>query len=584
MNKTFKKIINGLIPTAILVILAVVVVVLSQPVELVEAQNIPSSKLTAEGEIAPLTPTPDKLTAEGKIAPLTPTPDKLTAEGKIAPLTSTPGKLTPAGKIAAPITPTPGELTPLSNITADDAQASSSNTLSIDNQSGKVLYISVKRADNNKWLDFSTNPPTWGSTTLGPNNRHKITGSTDSISLIDPGIKSGNVFVTTFVPTGVPSLTSTQIWDFFEYNTGGIWDISAVDAVGIPMALEFKTRKTGWRDIPRDFIMGKFVNLPSPFNSPGAIIRDGGTIVRALAPTQAGNKNYLPSNTTVLDNAMDVGFPQFITNSQGLSISSGQWTFTDFSWDSSSRSLSFKANGTKFTIGGGTGKNAFSSINVISTAMTEPNNAAGRFIALIETAINRGVLYNPRLWGQNDKTFGGIAGFPWNYYQDIEGSNANQYNRYSETVHQWSINGRNYGLAHDDLYKRSSSITIPPGEPVILHIWKFTGSDGSTPITWPNHNYLTTLGIPPQVITNLGFVYVNKNQQPEYVIPDTVNNIPSVGLPQFTDIQFSKHLGKLLNIDIVNRKVLNPNDWENGAGVLITKTFFQLVFPADFGP
>ncbi len=384
--------------------------------------------------------------------------------------------------------------------------------------------------------------------------------------------------MSTFKLTGIPSLTSTQIWDFFEYNTGGTWDISAVDAVGIPMALEFKTRQTGWRDVGRDFIMEKFANLPSPFNSPGAIIKDGSTIVRALAPT-----HYLPDNTTVLNNAMDVGFP-FWNNLGGLSISSGPWTFTDFSWDSSSRSLSFKSNGTPFTIGGGTGLNAFSSINVISTAMTEPNNAAGRFIALIETAINRGVLYNPRLWGQNDKTFGGIAGFPWNYYQDIEGSNANQYNRYSETVHQWSINGRNYGLAHDDLYKRSSSITIPAGEPVILHIWKFTGSDGSTPITWPNHNYLTTLGIPPSVIDKLGFVYVNKNQQPEYVIPDLVNNIPSVGLPQFTDVQFSNHLGKSLNLDIVNRKVLNPNDWENGAGVFISKTFFQLTFPANFGP
>ena len=65
MNKTFKKIINALIPTAILAILAVVVVVLSQPVELVEAQDIPSSKLTPAGEIAPLTPTPAKLTTRG---------------------------------------------------------------------------------------------------------------------------------------------------------------------------------------------------------------------------------------------------------------------------------------------------------------------------------------------------------------------------------------------------------------------------------------------------------------------------------------------------------------------------------------
>ncbi len=134
----------------------------------------------------------------------------------------------------------------------------------------------------------------------------------------------------------------------------------------------------------------------------------------------------------------------------------------------------------------------------------------------------------------------------------------------------------NYGLDHDDLYNRSSSITVPPGEPVTLHIWKFTGdSHKYKPITWPNHNYLT-LGIPQFLFDNLGFVYVNNKQ---YVIPDSRNTIPAVGLPQVTDIQFSKHPGKLLKIDIVNRKVLNPNDWMDGLNVLIHPNFLVALPP-----
>ncbi len=455
---------------------------------------------------------------------------------------------------------------------ANAAQTNSPNTLHIDNQSGKVLYIAVNRADN-LWLDFTKNK--WGTKTLGENNIHETTGSSDSISLIDTEGPAANVYVLTFKPTGKPNVvTSKQIWDQFEYTTNAVWDITAVDAVGIPMALEYKTRLTGYRNIPRDFILKQFLNLPPPFNSQGAIIRDASNnIVRALAP-----KHYLPSNTKVLDKAMDVGFPKY-NHLGGLSITSGPWTYTDFSWDSSSRALSAKSNGQPITIGGGTGANAFTSKNVISTAMTEPNNAVGRLTGLIETAINRGVLYNPALWGTNDKTQPGIVGFPWNYYQD-NASNANQYSYYSKTVHQWSINGMNYGLDHDDFYNRSSSITVPPGEPVTLHIWKFK-EDSQTykPITWPNHNYLT-LGIPQAIIDNLGFVDVNNKQ---YVIPDLRNVIPAVGLPQSTNIQFSKFPGKLLKIDIVNKKVLNPSDWVNGNNVVIQNNFL-VALPPNLAP
>ena len=444
--------------------------------------------------------------------------------------------------------------------------AQTPNTLNIDNQSGEVLFVSVER-DDNVWLNFTKHK--WGTTTLGQNSIHAVTGSSDSISLIDTEGHAARVYVFTFKPTGRPSITSKRIFDFFEYTTNAVWDITAVDAVGMPMALEYKTRITGYRNIPRDFILKQFLNLPPPFNSKGAIIvnnRLDMVIVRALAP-----KHYLPSNTKVLDKAMDLGFPKY-NQLEGLSINSGQFTYTDLSWDSSSRSLSFKGNGKLFKIGGGTGANAFSSIKVISTAMTEHNDASGRFTALIETAINRGVLSNPRLWG-TDK---GNTGFPWNYYHDIESSNAKQYSYYSKAVHQWSINGMSYGLDHDDLYNRSSSITVPPGEPVTLHVWKFK-EDGKTykPITWTNRNYLT-LGIPQAIIDRLGIVYVNNKQ---YVIPDLRNIIPCVGLPPITDIQFSKYPGKLLEIDIVNRTVLNPNDWVSGNEVVVQNDFLVALPP-----
>ncbi len=447
------------------------------------------------------------------------------------------------------------------------AQAQHSpNTLTIDNQSEKVLFIVVQR-DDNLWMNFATN--TWGTTTLGDNNIHSVTGSSDSISLINTDGHAARVYVCTFKPTGRPSLTSKQIWDFFEYKYGAVWDISAVDAVGMPMALEYKTRTVGYRNIPRDFILNQFLHLPPPFNSHGATIRDeSNNIIRVLAP-----KHYLPNDTNVLDQAMDLGFPKY-KPSAGFSVTSGAWTYTDFSWDSGSRALSAKSNGTPITIGGGTGHNAFSSINVISTGMTEPNNATGRLIALIETAINRGVLDNPALWGTNV----GVVGFPWNYYQD-NASNASQYSYYSKTVHQWSVNGMNYGLDHDDLYNRSSSMVVFPREPVTLHIWTFTGGSTKTPITWPNHNYLT-LGIPPNLFDTLGIVYVNNKQ---YAIVDTFNIIPAVGLPQLTDIQFSKHPGKLLNIDIVNKTVLNPNDWVSGINVAIDDNF-NVALPANLSP
>ncbi len=443
------------------------------------------------------------------------------------------------------------------------------NSLIIENNNpSKSFYAACQSSSSDGyWIDFTSIPPIWDTT--GTIHNYTIVPGYNIIPLINTNGPSARLYISEDPLTGVPLLTDPNIWDLMEYNTGGTWDISAVDAVGIPMALDYNGFIVGYQQYPRSFIMSQIANsLSSPFSDGITPPLPTNKIIRILSP-----KHCVPSDTTCVDTAISNGLNALAT--QNPTLTSGPYTYSSFSYDAglititaSCLDTSFDPDSTYTCTVGGTATGPFTSINVLSTAMTEPNDGTGRLTGLLETMIDRGVVYDSTLWGV---TGGTSIGFPWNYYQDTA-RNYDEFSQYSQGVHAWSYNGLNYGLDHDDIYNRSSSVTVPPGPTIFLYIPVFEGTPSPVPqpLTWPNQYYIT-IGIPPPVLTVLGEIVVNNGQ---YVLPDlNMASFPCVGLPQSFLIQFTNYPNSNLSITLDGLgggTVNNPGDWVNGGDIQIS--------------
>lgn len=450
--------------------------------------------------------------------------------------------------------------------------AGGNNLVLLNNNPSTTFYVAVNNSnDNTQWINFiSQTFATWTSTA---NNNFTINPGFNTIPL-PASSGSSRVYISTQQITGgnPPDVNSNFVWDLLEYNTGGTWDTSCVDAVGIPMALNYNGFIVGFRQYPRNFLMSQFSNMPSPFSL-------GVSSNRILSP-----KHCVPSNTTYLDTAITEGLQALAI--QNPTITSGEFTFINFAYTPGSGSYplgTISANsGADTYIVGGAVTGPFTSFSVLATAMIEPNDASGRLTAILETMINRGIVYDSTQWGLAGGT---TLGFPWDYYVDNALKNNNTYSQYSKIIHQWCYNAMNYGLDHDDIYNQSSSITVPVGATAYLYIPVLTGNTPS-PVPQPNswdssHRYYTTFGVPANLFTSLGLVVVNSGQ---WVLPDPTNaSFPCTGLPVTFNIQFTNYPNSHISITLDGNgggTVNNSGDWTGGISI----SGYNIAFPANLAP
>lgn len=306
-------------------------------------------------------------------------------------------------------------------------------------------------------------------------------------------------------------MTATFRFDKFEagltLGVTGIWNITSVDFLGIPMQLIKDSESVGYKNgVTAEGLQNLLSALPKPYSDGGTMKPNKtGTIYRFFAPAHISSaidfldnqiKNglaKLPGNSTTVNYGADV-FSNFTASSKTITDPKGN-TYVQGAVVCHS-----KANG-KITVDDVTTIKA-----VAGTIAINGNSSEVLLGALLASAICRGVLGNPKSWGDIVFTSTQCA-TPWNYYPKGE-----QYDEYSKVIHEYSINSKNYGFSYDDYFGDEAGFNVVPGESVTLNILPINGNMTATPNPKPQvKTGCLAVTIPNGTTANLGEMYIDNH-------------------------------------------------------------------------
>jgi hypothetical protein len=283
-------------------------------------------------------------------------------------------------------------------------------------------------------------------------------------------------------------LSATYTFDKFEagltIGSPGVWNITAVDFLAVPMQLEMGSTRVGFKDgVTAQGIFGLLGALPPAYSAGGTTAPNTATTTyRFFAPANM--------NTTASSTALD---SQIIYGLNSLGSYSGAITYGNFTFSN------FFAGGTAGSPAQGTLSCVYTNaamgvttpdtiqVNNISTqtcfagtitgpdaASTNSGKAEIELGALLSAVTCRGVLGNPALWG-------GITGIPncpapWNYYPTDS-----TFDQYAYIIHQYSIGGKNYAFPYDDYFSEEAGFTVVAGDSVTVNMLPASGTMTATP-------------------------------------------------------------------------------------------------------
>ena len=280
--------------------------------------------------------------------------------------------------------------------------------------------------------------------------------------------------------------TATYLFDKFEAGLTsripGIWNITAVDFFALPMQLSANGVTVGYKDgVTTRGLWEKLGALPAPYSSGGTTLPNSpGDVYRFFSPSHLGGLA-----AKALDVQISTGLPELQANS--TTVNYGNYIYTDFQASSSTGNSGVVGTVTcvyiyndgqrdSVTVDDVTSVNAFA-----GTIVGDRSNAAVQAAlgAILSAAICRGVLGQPRKWG--DIVYASTnCPTPWNYYAANAQSNA-----YSHLIHQYSIDGKNYGFPYDDYFGDEAGFTVLPGDTASLTILPFDGPFTAQPNPTP---------------------------------------------------------------------------------------------------
>ncbi|WP_340202927.1 beta-1,3-glucanase family protein [Ascidiimonas sp. W6] len=306
-------------------------------------------------------------------------------------------------------------------------------------------------------------------------------------------------------------MTADYYFDKFEagltIGVPGIWNITSVDFVGIPMQLTKGSEVVGYKNgVTAEGLHQLLNKLSKPYNEGGTIAPNKtNTIYRFFAPS------HIDSSIDYLDQQIKDGLTNLQTNT--TTVNYGQDVFSNFT--TSSKKVT-NANGVSHRVGTVTCNSKANGAITIADVTTvkavagtiaiNGNSSQVLLGALLASAICRGVLGNPKHWGDIVYTNTQCA-TPWNYYP----SNV-EYDEYSKLIHEYSINGKNYGFSYDDYFGDEAGFNVVPGEQVTLDILPISGNMTATPNPKPQiKKGCLAITIPQGTTANLGEMYCDNH-------------------------------------------------------------------------
>ena len=409
-------------------------------------------------------------------------------------------------------------------------------TLKIHNTSGIDLVIAfvqgstaTQKANQLNWLHFGTTTNTWQVPANPTKNSdllpyiHEVKNKT--IATVNIPAYSARVGFrclvadTDYKNNALKKLGSshymafpdlmTADYHFDKFEAGltigvtGIWNITSVDFLGIPMQLTKDSETVGYKNgVTAEGLQKLLEALPSPYKDGGTMKPNtSGTVYRFFSPahistsidyldTQIKNGlNKLASNSTTVHYGADI-FSNFTASSKTVTDHQGN------TYIAGTVKCHSKANG-NITVDNITTIKA-----VAGTIAINGNSSQVLLGALLASAICRGVLDNPKNWGDIVYTSTQCA-TPWNYYPT-----GAQYDEYSKIIHEYSIDGKNYGFSYDDYFGDEAGFNVVPGEQVTLNILPIAGTMTATPNPKPQvKTGCLAITIPTGTTANIGELY-----------------------------------------------------------------------------
>lgn len=435
-------------------------------------------------------------------------------------------------------------------------------SVTVQNNSGQTLYIGLNRADG-PWLDLTASPTTWVSDFDQSTCVQEI-ASGQPYSFDFPEYDSGKgcrMYVSEQDLTGAPNLaTATYIYDKVEMGWNAIWNLTNVDFLGFPMQLIANGQIVGYREgVARENLFDVLNNMPVPYNSFKFTNEQGNVVYRFFSPQQMTSADL----QGCLDNAISTGLPELVAyfqNNPGFSFNYGGYVMSEFAQPSSGELTLRVVQQTQgvnemVTLTEITTKNVVSG-EIVYQPNVDPDDpgtqAAAKAAGLISTCLNRGVIANPAQWGDSGQN---NCGTPWFYYKNLP-SNANEYNHYSLTLHNYSIDGKCYALSYDDFFHQDSSIQVNGGGEVTINILPFAKSPNFPPPNTynPENKYSVSFGVPADYpFSDWGYIKVGKQilENPYDMI---LCNQPKQIEVGFTGLSSSQ----IITLDLENSTIVSP--------------------------
>ena len=357
-------------------------------------------------------------------------------------------------------------------------------SVTVNNESHRIVYIGVQYGDEDLWLSIADEKQlAWISFDQDACIKKIDEGTAETPTKFDWNMiqycsqqKQGiRMYVADQPLTGDPldPMTTNFSYDKVEMGWNAIWNITNVDFFSIPMQLEGNNQKVGYKNnVSRSDVFKQLSLMPSPYNSlVGAeFINDPDLagIIRYLSPVLYINSPFDQQLKDCFQNAITTGLP--LLNDCQESFTYGDYTLSNFSVTvENDIKVDIKTNSTDTEA-----TYTLSNINTVGVAgniiSVTPDDDAGETAAeLIAAAIERGVLYDPKLWGQSG---GSNHGFPADYYQDSL-QNTNEYNHYAKVLHEFSICGLAYAFPFDDTFLQAPTIQFNEGDHATITIMRF---------------------------------------------------------------------------------------------------------------
>lgn len=320
--------------------------------------------------------------------------------------------------------------------------------------------------------------------------------------------------------------TDTYLFDKFEAGLTigfpGVWNITAVDFVAIPMQLSANGQTVGFKNgVTASGLYSMLNQLGKPYNQGDSIFPNSASkSYRFFSPAN------ITSATTALDSQISTQAP--IIDGSAI-IQYGNYVFSNlsgtYSYDSTGNVIgtisayytcsTCSVNEPRFIqVNDVTTVNSFAGIIVgAPNSVSSDSLAQIQLGAIVSAAICRGILAQPKLWGDIVHNTSNCP-YPWNYYPS-----GVQCDLYSKVIHQYSIDSKNYGFPYDDYFGDEAGFTVLPGDQVQVTILPLKGTMTAKPngaivprkgclmVTVPTGNIY-----PKSSTWSIGTMYVNGNR------------------------------------------------------------------------